>query len=242
MKNYIHQMPREAMDIIRRSGACSEIEFNYLHGNTLCEVVEFENSMYFQELLIIYLPEIRGYCSIYAPSKTPDNYWNGALRKQITNQIPPAESASREYQQGQMHQNFGHAPYIMRFYDITYSFSFDTYEELRWYVDKYGQNRYCLDPRNDPAFNRIFERGELLSDEDFNIFMKYRNYVIGDNQAVIDLGNGERILFPVSYEIVPNRTYNPYCITHPAQGKIEYEKGEPPKTFLTEYLDENYQF
>lgn len=234
MNNEKHKINKEAMAIIRRGGACSKIEADYLSTHTPNEGFDLDSPYNYQFLLVIYLPEVRGYCNIYYPATPMEEFSRCCIGASNAIGIPTVVSGDKFYRQTLMHKLYGYAPFFMRFYDITYSYEFDTYQDLEEYSETYARNEYFLDARNDLEFDKLLKKGTLETDADFDVFMKYRNYVYYDDEAetyyaVVDLGNQERVLFPVVYRRDPNSIDRAEYIDHPDKGTIIYEKDEPPK-------------
>lgn len=234
----IHTISKEAMDIIRRGGKCTYQEMEYLSVNTPCEDFPYENGYIIQYFLLIYLPEVKGYCSIYyEPTPLPIHRFSWIFGD--TTDPPPHNHIDKETMQEEIHKLRGEEPYRLRFHDLAYIREFDSYDELKEYCRTAKQNKFFLDPRNDPEFKAVYDQGYYLNEKEFWALARYRNYCDFSDKtakayAVINLGEQERIYVEVSFWKDINSPFKPdYVVPRDSQGIFYIERNG--KIFVPHY-------
>lgn len=229
MKHTVHQISDRAMDIIRRGGKCTDEEMDYLSMSTPCEEFPYENGYYIQCFLLIYLPEVRGYCTIYYEA-TPFPAHPLSWAYYGSNDPPLHNHINKEIIHARIHELQGEEPNRMKFHDLTYLKEFDSYDELKDYSRSVEPNKFFFDPRNDPEFKAVYDQGYYLSEDEGWALLRYRNYCVFSDKtrkayAVINLGEQEKIYVEISFWRKVDSPFKPYYVTLPAtQGTFYVER------------------
>lgn len=209
-------MNKQAREILMRGGKITKEERNLLRKYLPFEWNDNATSYYFFEYTRFYLKEAYGYCVVY-------DYVDYYLEPWETKE--EADTFFDTYKTG-----------VMYFYDLTRQHKFSSYEDLLEYSFNVNYDRKLIDPRNDPAFSKIFHRGYMHSTDDYKVFEKYIKYMDYSEYS----GASFHTLIDDSYELQNITAVIPLGNTEECRIKIEYyyDCNPPFKHMYSELLYE----
>lgn len=228
-------MDNKCREILERGGVLTEEEWNLL-ADTFPGTDDYDLfNQGIRYYTTLYLPESRGYCTVltgydideseheYGGLAAGDKEWiSKLLHEKKLDRIIGVYNIPGNVD---FHRNmFFPKRFEMLFYDLSCLNTFSTLIELEEYYAQYGIPDYLADPRNDPEFNEIIERGTVFNSHEYRVLLQYCNYIdyeckysnigyISNN--VIDLGNGEQFMIRMGSERNVNRPWKPwyeYCL------------------------------
>ena len=177
--------------ILIRGGKVTEDELFFLKKHLPYEFIERTEQGYgctvFWGFTRYYLKEAQGYCDIYDER----NYIGSAIsNKRIINRICQKQKMM-----------------FMEFRDLSLQKKFWSYTDLLEYSLSTGYDEKLIDPRYDPDFFEIFNRGFMIAEDDYEIFakyIKYPDYSGGSDgtEGVIPLGKHEECRIKIIYDII----------------------------------------
>ena len=187
-------MNKEVRKILMRGGKVTEDELFFLSKHLPYEFIERTEHGYgctvFWGFTRFYLKEAQGYCDIY----DENNYIGSAISNmRIINGIRKKQKMM-----------------FMEFHDLSLQKKFWSYTDLSEYSLNIDYDEKLIDPRHDPEFFEIFNRGFMLSKHDYDVFakyIKYPDYSGGPDgtEGVIPLGEHEECRIKIIYDIIRDK-------------------------------------
>ena len=168
---------------------------NHLHRTDGVEEIDDYTRVY----TIFFLPEVKGYCTVYTitdclefcdlpTAEAVDKLFIGTDDKEATKLLRKRQGiferfgpSNHEYITKLYRKLTYPKNYEMVFHDATYWKTFSTYKELEQDYLENGIPDYLENPLADPDFKVIYERGEMLSQKDYEVFLAHCNYIDYEN-------------------------------------------------------------
>lgn len=204
-------MNKQCMEILKCGGKITDEELDLLKMS-LPHISDTDVSGIYIDFYEFYLQDIKGYALVNLMPYTCD------------------PNDTEEMLLSFLRLRRGCEPFQLIFKDITRTLTFSSYDELEKFSDVVSQYNTFIDPRNDPEFREIFDRGYMTCEEDYDIFHKYYNYYeIKDRHicAIIMLGENEKCWIFLDYVPYLNQVYF-----------MEYLAPEYKEDFFYQYKDE----
>lgn len=184
-------MNKEVKKRLMRGGEVTGDELFFLAKHLPYELIERTEHGYgytvFWGFTRFYLKEAQGYCDIYDESA------------HIASIFLDKHNIDEVYQKQKK--------MFMEFHDLSLQKKFWSYTDLLEYSLNTVYDEKLIDPRHDPEFFEIFNRGYMLSEHDYDVFakyIKYPDYSGGPDgtEGVIPLGKREECRIKIIYDII----------------------------------------